>query len=224
MRLLDHHREIENVLVLHGIKPNIEPTNGGHVRFIWTTGNKQHSHVTAKTPSDWRATKNEIAAIRRKLKAAGISPEKPMKPKPNKSSSSDIAALEARIAQLERDMSLLLERLTAPNPQPQGVAPPIVPEAAAIVIEPKVDRRRGKRANYQWLWCVMRYDDFLPVEVIAKACGRRIGPLSVLLTNLKKQGYVENRRRIGWRKHRKVEELDKLVDHHRVNGNGNAHK
>jgi hypothetical protein len=208
MRLLDFHHDIKSTLALYGIEPEIERTGGGHIRFRWIAGAKQQSLVTGSTPSDWRAIRNEIAKVRRKLKDAGVKKiircEQTTMKQPTEPS--EVAALKARIERLERDVELLLDRLTNPNPQPvpQPPEPALAPEPAPA---PKVDRRKGHRANYDWLWRVMRYDEYLPVATIAEDTGRSNGAMSVLLCNLKKRKLVEHRPRIGWRKYINVELL-----------------
>ena len=220
MRLHEHHREIAGVLALYGIRPVIETTNGGHVRFKWKAGGCEHTMLTSKTPSDWRARRNAIARVRRMLKRAGVTKINPCTPVLDGLAQRPIASptgqLEARLAQVERDVQMLLDILTDPSgSRPPGkiAAPPIVPD------EPK---KRGRRVS-EWLWRAMRYDAFLDVHAIAKAADRPVHQIAVALTYWKAKGYVEHKRGIGWRKRPNVEQLNRAPingrNGHHINGN-----
>jgi hypothetical protein len=205
MRLLDIHHEVKDVLALHGIKPEIERIGSGHVRFRWIVGGKTQTQILAMSPSDWRASRNEVARVRRKLKEAGVKKiiRCEQTKQPTTVPASEVADLRARVERLERDVELLLDRLTNPQLVPPPEPEPAPPPAPA----PKIDQRKGHRANYDWLWRVMRYDEYLPASKIAEDAGRDYAPIAVLLTTLKKRELVEHRPRIGWRKHINVELL-----------------
>jgi hypothetical protein len=231
MRLSEHHHQITNLLEQYGIRPEIEPTGSGHVRFRWNAGGHPQKFTVAKTPSDWRAARNNVATVKRMLKEAGVTlPCEAPAPRARETADKTaiIAALETRIAQLEADMQMLLDRLTDPEPAIDSVQAvlfsdhgnghgaaighDIVAPAPEPTPSPKPTREERQRARHAkcWLWRVLRYDDFLPVDVVAKAGGKTYGTTSVLLSNMKKLGYVEHRPRIGWRKHRKVELLGQV--------------
>lgn len=213
MRLHEHHKEIAGVLALYGIRPDIEPTNGGHVRFKWKAGPIEQSLLTSKTPSDWRTRRNAVSQVRRMLKKAGITKinpcavdaalrQRPIAPSPT-------APLEARIAQLESDVAMLLDIITGPKP---------IDEAPT---EPK---KRGRRVK-GWLFRAMRYDEFMNINDIADAASRPVHTVSVLLSYWKHKGFVEHKRGVGWRKKPNVETLDLVVANGDANGkhiNGSA--
>lgn len=214
MKLAEHHRQITDELARHGIKPAIEPTHSNHVRLRWRANDHQQSMTVAKHAGDWRATRNNLAKVRRLLREAGVEavgspPTVPKAAPPPPSTDDEIARLKERVAflerdahtrmaQLENDVRILLDRTAPPSP-----APP--PEPAA----PK-SKRQGqgggrKRGDLSWLWREMRYDEFRTYADIAKATGKRAGYISVILSQLKKLGLVENRSGEGWRKHSSLE-------------------
>jgi len=212
MRLHEYHREIAGVLALYGIRPEIEPTKGGHVRFKWKAGHLEQTLLTSKTPSDWRTRRNAVARVRRMLQKAGVTKIAPCRsvldqPTQRPIAPTSTAALEARVTQLEQDMQMLMDIITTP-------AAPRPPEIDEIPVEGK--KKRGRRPS-GWLWGAMRYDQFMKIGDIAEAAGRPEHTVSVSLTYWKAKGYLEHKRGIGWRKRPKVEELD------RANGHANGH-
>jgi hypothetical protein len=191
----------------------------------------------AKTPGDWRASKNNLARLRRLLREAGVElesrrppPVAPSSPVPTRQSLTErVALLEhltrhdlaERLARLEADMAALLEVLTDPGAEDSDEAdylargivhdlngnkhapPPPEPPPKATPC-----KRRGRTADYGWLWRAMRYDDFMPYTAIAKETKRDPGDIATLLSRLKKLGLVQHRSREGWRKDRSVERLN----------------
>src|SRR5262245_26247945 len=161
MKLAKHHREITDELARYGIKPDIEPNGRGHVLMHWRVHGHHQSITVAKTPSDWRAQRNNIAKVRRLLRNAGVDttaeqtvsvPLCSLSPQQRQT-----ILLEDRITQLERDVAMLLDRLTAPElPAPAlAIEPP--PPPAPIEEPPPPRRHRGRpRADLSWLWRVMR--------------------------------------------------------------------
>lgn len=210
MRLAEHHKDITKELARYGIKPEIEPTNGGHIRFCWTAGSKQQCLTAGKTPSDFRAPENNILRVKRMMKEAGLQPLPRRKHNGNKehvSKARSLADLETRIEQIEdtidqlsRDVQMLLDRFTTPDVVPEDTPAPA----------PEPTKKRGhsrKRKDLTPLWRVLRYDEWTPLPVIVKAIGRTTVATSVLLDTLKKKGLVQNQKRVGWRKDRKVDQL-----------------
>lgn len=212
MRLNEHHKEIAGVLALYGIRPDIEPTNGGHVRFKWKAGHLDQSLLTSKTPSDWRTRRNAVSRVRRMLKKAGITKINPcpvIEGLRARRIATPTGTLEARVAQLESDVAMLLDIITGPKP-----------DEAPAPAEPK---KRGRHV-VGWIFRAMRYDDFLSVNDIAKAAGRPLNVTASTLTYWKGKGFVEHKPRVGWRKKPNVETLDTapVINGH-ANGNGAAH-
>ena len=218
MRLHEHHREIAGVLALYGIRPDIEPTNGGHVRFKWKVGPHEQSLLTSKTPSDWRTQKNAVARVRRMLAKAGVTKIAPCAsvldgPVKRRIAPSSPAQIEARLAQLEREVQTLMDIITDPfgRRPPDKVADAPPPKAAP--------KKRGPRVE-GWIFRAMRYDEFLDVHAIAKAASRPVRLVAVSLTYWKAKGYVEHKRGTGWRKRPNVEKLDCAPVNGHANGNG----
>lgn len=219
MKLADHHREVSNELSRYGVKPEVEPTRGGHVRFRWKVNDRPQCMTVAKTPSDHRGVKNNLAKVRRMMRDAGvktISETPPAAESGTSSSTATIASLLARIVQLEADMQLLLDQLTVPGvPTPVAQVAPVAPVAEVVPTHPcHVDlpkpKKKGRHLkDYSWLWRVLRYDVFLPFALVAKetakACPRR--KLAVTLFRLRARGLIEHRRKEGWRKAIAVEHL-----------------
>lgn len=218
MRLSEHHHRITDLFAKYGIRPDVETTGSGHVQFRWTIAGRPETFTVAKTPSDWRAVSNNLSAVKRMLRAAGLSPIVAPACKTNKPDARTVA-LEARVAQLERDMLLILAQLTSPL-----ALSPIAPEPVATADPPVVKApptRIGRPLqNCDWLWRVLRYDDFLALGAIVEATRRPENMLSQTLYRWKKRGYVEHRPHIGYRKHRSVEELTSTNGHH-LNGKNN---
>jgi len=185
------------VLALYGIQPNIELTKGGHVRFTWKAGHVEQTLLAAKTPSDWRGQRNAVARVRRMLKEAGITKINPrpvaLGGRAQQPTASPTATLEARVAQLESDVAVLLDILTnPPAPKPKEVRP----------------KKKGGRRLDGWIFRSLRYDAFLGVNDIADAAGRPTNTVAVQLSHWKKKGFIEHIRGKGWRKTPKVESLD----------------
>ena len=221
MRLHEHHREIAGVLALYGIRPDVEPTNGGHVRFKWKAGHLEQTLLTSKTPSDWRTQKNAVARVRRMLAKAGVTKIAPCasvldRPAKRSIAPSSPSQIEARLEQLEREVQVLMDIIT----DPLGRRPPDkVADAPPPKAEPK---KRGPRVD-GWIFRAMRYDEFLDVHTIAKAAGRPVRLVAVSLSYWKGKGYIEHKRGIGWRKRPKVEQLDRAPVNGHANGiNGSA--
>lgn len=212
MKLAEHHQVLCNELAHHGIKPQVEPTHGGHVRFRWNANGHAQGMTVQKHAGDWRAIKNNLAKVRRLLRTAGLAEEPAPPPPVPAEAPSPLRALEDRIALLERDVRLLLDRLTEPAPEPP---PPEPPPPTHVVCEAPKKKRRGL-GDYSWLWRVMRYDDYLNYKEIAKETGRTDTNISVTLCNLKKRGLVQHKPREGWRKDRSVETLGR--DNGHMNG------
>lgn len=242
IRLDEHHREIANVLALYGIRPDIEPTNGGHVRFKWKVGASEQALLTSKTPSDWRTRRNAVARVRRMLKSAGLTkidpcasvieaapatpPIEPPTPAPSPAPMTQ-TQLEARVAQLERDMEALLELVTTKPVVTTPVEKPVA-SATAPKSSDRPKKKMGRRPN-GWIWPAMRYDVFMHVNDIADAANRRIGLVSAMLTYWKGKGYIEHKPGKGWRKRPNVEQLDcapnpKPKPNGRTNGRANGHR
>ena len=207
MKLTEHHHEITKVLGLYGIRPEIERTNGDHVRFRWKAGERPQKLVTALTPSDHRATRNAVARVRRMLRDAGVCKIEPLRvANPVPQESPPIAPLvhlsvEERLAVLERDVKMLIELLTDPARKERVLAPPPPPPPAT-----KPRRRGGPRGS--WLFAFLRYDEFQKTTDIAEASGRTYTAASVQLSIWKQRGYVQHEHGKGWRKHRNAEALN----------------
>jgi hypothetical protein len=229
--LADHHRALTAELSRWGIKPKIEKTNGGHVRFKWNARGKELQIIAASTSSDHRTRQNNLARVRRMMRDVGLAdPEtveslplpKPSPPPIVRSLTIDdrIARLEAVCAKIEQQVETILDLVTDPNRfvenfVPMKIAklmaaptipPPLTPmPASKPAVKTVTTTKQYIEANC-WLWRAMRYDKFLTAAEIAKAGGRSVGAASVMLCVWKKRGYVDH---VGktWRKNRKVEEL-----------------
>jgi hypothetical protein len=216
----EHLREIEGVLGLYGIKPNFETTNGTHVRVRWTVGNREQRMVTASTPSDHRAWKNEVAKVRRLLRQAGVTKIAPLADSapPPPPESPPIAAepvpLDQRVAQLERDLRTVMDLLTDPERKQRMLAPapPVEPPPRPYARDTQRRKRRTLPLQH-WIFRAMRYDEFLPARAIAKAADKPYQTTAVALSLFKKRGLVEHCGK-GWRKHRDVELLMKGETEH----------
>jgi hypothetical protein len=95
-----------------GIRPEVTKTDGGHLRFAFYVNDKKDSVVTSFTPSDHRATLNARGLIRRKLRAGGLYDQEQHAPLPLEKAlavPSGVDPLVGRVAQLERDIGILLE-------------------------------------------------------------------------------------------------------------------
>lgn len=217
----DYYHEITDELARHGITPEVGLTKGNHVRFRWKVNNHNQTLVTGGTPSDNRAGKNALARVKRLLRDAGIDTTTVASP-----ARAAVAPLkltvEQRINRLEHDMqtiTMLMETivgkidaaiagmLTEPHAPPPEPAPE--PSPKPVVVKPvRRDARGRPPLNPDFLWRVMRYDEFLAVTAIAKACSKRVAYTSNLLTKLKARGLVQHKPGVGWRKDRKVEQLN----------------
>ena len=223
MRLLEQHKAVATEIERYGVKPVIEPTKNGHIRFRWQTKGQKFELISAGSPSDHRAMDNNRALVRKYMKQAGVEPAPP----------SQKSALDDRIARLEkvctelsrsveaiqRNVDTVLDLVTDPNRfvenlipmkiqkfMAEAPAPALIPEPEpAPEPQPRRKKKSGSGADC-WLWRAMRYDKFLPVAEIAKAGGRSNGAASVMLTVWKAKGYVDHKDH-KWRKNRKVEEL-----------------
>ncbi len=202
----EHHAEIASELARHGIKAEVEPTRGGHLRYRWKANGHSQCLTVAKTPSDWRGQKNNIARIKRMMRDAGVVPTdyslRAVTSKPTLTQPAARESLDDRIARLEADVRMLLDLIT--HPTTASPAAPLVPEQPD-----EAPKRRGKRADYAWLWRVMRYDEYLPYTKIAALTGRKPTTISVKLNYLKNKGLVAHKRGEGWRKTIQVEYLDR---------------
>jgi len=228
------HRAVIDELSRWGVKPIMEQTRGGHIRFRWHVKDDEYQIVTGKTNSDHRAGKNNIAEIRRQMRKAGLTeppsclPVKAETPTPE---GPRPPTIEERLARLERvceavnsNVEMLLDIMTNPetkfleNLVPMKLTKLLNGHGNGHSVEPTKEKqpkptkekppkqpRQNAGANC-WLWRAMRYDEFMTAEAIAKVAGRTIGAASVMLSIWKKRGYVEHVGK-GWRKHRSVEEL-----------------
>jgi hypothetical protein len=204
----DHHHDITSELARHNIVPEVSHTRGGHLRFKWKANNHNQSLVTSSTPSDHRTGKNAVARVRRLLRDAGLEKAAPVEratPMPAVAS----PTIEERIANIERDVLQILTMLRGMQ-APKGeakieAAPPQQPPVKPV---PKPHGRGRPPINPVFLWRVMRYDEFLGVTAIAKACNKPVSYVSNLLCKLKQRGLAQHRPGVGWRKDRKVEEMN----------------
>jgi hypothetical protein len=108
----DHYQMLLREFTNVGIKPEVSKTNGGHLRFAFEAAGAKDSIVTSFTPSDHRSTLNARALVRRKLRAAGIYEQTPVQPLPLEKAlevPSGVDPVTIRVAQLERDLGVVLE-------------------------------------------------------------------------------------------------------------------
>jgi len=112
MRQSDHYKMLLSEFTSVGIKPEVTKTEGGHLRFAFYVNDKRDSVVTSFTPSDHRSTLNARGLIRRKLRAGGLYDQEQHAPLPLEKAlavPSGVDPLVGRVAQLERDIGILLE-------------------------------------------------------------------------------------------------------------------
>jgi len=207
MRLTEHHRKLVDELSRYGIRPEIVTLGSGHVQLRWLAGNKRQALTTAMSPGDHRALKNELSRTRRMLREAGIKPNGTLPLACPPTPEAVTLSLEERVAQLERDVTMLLETLTAP-----ATVAPVAPSVPVPVdTQPRAPdpprKQTGKGRGGSWLWRVLRYDDYLTCSQVAQAGKRTVTSTGAQLSNWKQRGYVQHVRGLGWRKDRKVEEL-----------------
>jgi hypothetical protein len=69
-RQRDMKRVLTSLAAEHGASVKLGTTNGGHVRATFVVGAKRADIIVAATPSDWRASRNNRALVRRVLRAA----------------------------------------------------------------------------------------------------------------------------------------------------------
>lgn len=108
----DHYKLLLREFTDVGIKPEVDRTNGGHLRFTYEVNGQRETIVTAFTPSDWRGTLNTRGLIRRELRAAGVYERTDIKPPPLAKAlqlPKGTDPLAVRVTQLEQDLSVMLE-------------------------------------------------------------------------------------------------------------------
>lgn len=232
MRLSEHHHAISNELDLYGIRPEIEVTHGNHIRFRWRAGGHAQSLVTACTPSDHRATKNELAKVRRLLRDAGVKKDKapPAVAAPVEviaaaevPAAPEAPSIDDRLANIEADLRRLLDLVTAMQPKPQPQQQPAAPlkingeqpHASSLFAPRRMRHNSMQRADF-WIWKGMRFDVFRGIAAIAKDVGKAKQAVATTLTKLKALGLVHHDRAKGWRKAAKVDRLPSNIINGRI--------
>jgi DNA-binding transcriptional ArsR family regulator len=204
-RSAHEHRELlERELTKVGLKPRVEATDGGHLRINFTVHGHERYVITAKTPSDHRATLNARARIRQVLRADGyVPPVKETQPSVfTKALSAPPPAepLHERVEKLEADIDALLDMIVASvRPEDLTRATKVAPVAEAEAPAPRVQMRgTAKRAvllalEYQWTAYAHITRNSRPMSD---------AHVSMALTVLKKKGLVERdvTRKGFWRK------------------------
>jgi hypothetical protein len=202
---LEHRKHLERELRNAGIKPEVQRTDGGHMRIVFEAGGKPQSILTSWTPSDHRSTLNARARIRKILRDTGTLDKAQPVGKLGKALSlpQQTEPFMERIAQLEHDVVMLLDMLAlVATSTGVDLEPPPPPEP---VIEVKVDGRHApthgpSRSKVHDLLLSIGYE-WTPVATIRSRDARRsVVAVSVALNNLKKKGLVENGERGMWRK------------------------
>jgi hypothetical protein len=190
MNNAEHCKTLIRELTSSGIKPNVEPTHGGHIRIAWTVSGRKQQIITSATPSDNRATLNARARIRRLLREVNtpVSPPAPPSlldkvlavPEP-------VEPLTDRVVRLEEDVATLLDMLCDLQTRSQAPLP-----SKAVVRQPRKIRC--------WVLRFLSYNDFTPVVKIALESGKSHNAVAVCLSIAKRRGLVANEPRVGWRK------------------------
>jgi len=205
---LEHRKHLERELRNAGIKPEVQRTDGGHMRIVFEAGGKPQTIMTSWTPSDHRSTLNARARIRKILRDTGTLDKALPVGKLDKALAlpQQTEPFMERIAKLELDVAMLLDMLaTVAASTGVDLEPPPLPEPVIEVsaVPAYVDRGppRGKsKSKVHDLLLAMEYG-WLSFGEIARREGKRTrGAVSVALDKLKKKGLVEHDRELGWRK------------------------
>ena len=181
-------------LRLHGIKPVVENTGGGHIAIVWRAVPEKEERrvIVAKTPGDWRARMNTRAEVRKYLKADNVSlvvaqPKKKNRllaeavvaPPPDVIPTADqFAALRGEIA----DLTQLVLRLTKIAYATRDMAAKVLPEEAPAPV--KLPSASIKIAEY------LSLEKYTSLTALVRDTGLTLKQVQLKLEYLRRQGEV----------------------------------
>lgn len=215
----DHLKQLTRELTKVGVKPEVERTNGDHMRLFWEIDGTRQSITTSSTPSDHRSTLNARARIRKLLREANAYNDRDQKPQAMLHYALQLPAeppepLHLRVQQLEADFDALLDifimRIGLEQENKafeagwQACAENVQKALVSGKQEPSVKTLTPrKRDKPLWILWHLRREDWLSPKEISKGCGKPTAKIYPALYLARDKGLAEQRsedkkwRRIG---------------------------